>query len=69
MKIYLAVLVIFLIAFAGLAAGLLLKRQGLRGGCQSAPGSKNDCECKSATKPDRKEQGNQHKRCDVNDGP
>ena len=32
MKIYLAVLVLFLIAFAGLAAGLILKRKGLRGG-------------------------------------
>jgi hypothetical protein len=32
MKSYLAVLVLFLIAFAGLAAGLILKRKGLRGG-------------------------------------
>ena len=32
MKIYLVVLVLFLIAFAGLAAGLILKRKGLRGG-------------------------------------
>jgi hypothetical protein len=32
MKIYLATLVFFLIAFSGLAAGLLLKRKGLKGG-------------------------------------
>jgi hypothetical protein len=32
MKVYLATLVFFLIAFCGLAAGLLLKRRGLKGG-------------------------------------
>jgi hypothetical protein len=32
MKVYLAVLVFFLLAFAGLATGLMLKRKGLRGG-------------------------------------
>ena len=32
MKVYFAVLVLFLVAFAGLAAGLILKRKGLRGG-------------------------------------
>jgi hypothetical protein len=32
MKAYFAVLILFLLAFAGLAAGLLLKRRGLRGG-------------------------------------
>ena len=32
MKVYVAVLVLFLLAFAGLAAGLILKRKGLRGG-------------------------------------
>ena len=32
MKIYLVALIFFLLAFAGLAAGLLLKRKGLRGG-------------------------------------
>jgi len=32
MRVYLATLVFFLIAFSGLAAGLLLKRRGLRGG-------------------------------------
>ncbi len=32
MKFYLAVLVFFLLAFVGLATGLILKRRGLRGG-------------------------------------
>jgi hypothetical protein len=32
MKVYLAALVIFLVAFAGLATGLLIRRKGLRGG-------------------------------------
>jgi len=32
MKSYFAVLLLFLLAFAGLAAGLLLRRKGLRGG-------------------------------------
>jgi hypothetical protein len=32
MKVYLATLVFFLIAFSGLAAGLLLNRRGLKGG-------------------------------------
>ncbi len=69
MKIYLVVLVVFLLAFAGLAAGLILRRKGLRGGCQSAPGSKNDCECKSATKPGIKGQGSRQNKCDTKDGP
>jgi hypothetical protein len=32
MKAYFAALVLFLLAFAGLAAGLIVKRKGLRGG-------------------------------------
>lgn len=32
MKIYFAALIIFLIAFTGLAAGLIIRRRGLRGG-------------------------------------
>lgn len=32
MKSYFVVLLLFLLAFAGLAAGLLLRRKGLRGG-------------------------------------
>jgi len=51
MKVFLAALVFFLIAFAGLATGLLLKRKGLRGGCSPATGSGRDCQCKSAPEP------------------
>jgi hypothetical protein len=32
MNVFFAALVLFLLAFAGLAAGLLIKRKGLRGG-------------------------------------
>lgn len=32
MKLFLAVLILFLLAFSGLAAGLLLRRRGLAGG-------------------------------------
>jgi hypothetical protein len=45
MQVYFVVLILFLLAFSGLAAGLLLKRRGLRGGCGSAPGAKEDCQC------------------------
>jgi len=45
---YLMVLVFFLLAFAGLATGLLLKRRGLRGGCGSSHGSPDDCRCQSS---------------------
>ena len=45
MQAYFAVLILFLLAFSGLAAGLLLKRRGLRGGCGAAPGAKEDCQC------------------------
>jgi hypothetical protein len=47
MKLYLAAVVLFLAAFAGLAAGLLLRRKGLRGGCSPATGSGRDCQCRS----------------------
>lgn len=51
MKLYFAVLLLFLAAFAGLAAGLLLKRKGLRGGCGSAAASSRDCQCATAQPP------------------
>jgi len=47
MKVFLIVLILFLTAFAGLAAGLILKRKGLRGGCGSGSAQKNDCQCRS----------------------
>jgi hypothetical protein len=58
MKVFLVALIFFLIAFAGLAAGLLLKRKGLRGGCTPAPGSDRDCQCKSAIAPNQKSEIN-----------
>ena len=60
MKVYFVVLVLFLLAFAGLATGLLLKRKGLRGGCRPAPGTDRDCHCKSAADPKLKAGVNQH---------
>ncbi len=47
MKIFFAVLGFFLLAFAGLAAGLIFKRKGLRGGCSPTPSTGRDCRCKS----------------------
>jgi hypothetical protein len=54
MKIFFAALVFFLIAFTGLAAGLLLKRKGLRGGCTPAPGNDHECHCKGEKGSDSK---------------
>jgi len=48
MKVYFIVLGCFLVAFAGLAAGLLLRRSGLRGGCHSAEEEGHDCQCATA---------------------
>jgi len=47
MKIYLVVLALFLLAFTGLAAGLLLKRKGPRGSCSPGPDPGHDCKCHS----------------------
>ncbi|WP_432823799.1 hypothetical protein [Trichloromonas sp.] len=47
MKSYLATLVLFLLAFAGLATGLILRRKGLRGGCGSSAAT--DCTCRGKT--------------------
>ena len=55
MKTLLAALVLFLLAFAGLAAGLLLKRKGLRGGCTPPPGAEHSCHCKGENNKERKE--------------
>lgn len=51
MKVYLATLVLFLLAFSGLGAGLLLKRRGLKGGCSPSSSSGRDCSCKSGLAP------------------
>ncbi len=47
MKIYLAAMIAFLLAFSGLAAGLILRRRGLRGGC-SGHAAGAACSCESA---------------------
>jgi hypothetical protein len=49
MKLFFVALGLFLLAFAGLAIGLILKRRGLRGGCGSGRSSDNDCQCKTST--------------------
>jgi hypothetical protein len=46
MKLALAVLLLFLLAFAGLALGLLMGRKGVRGGCGSSQ-NQGDCATKS----------------------
>ncbi len=50
MKLFLFVLGLFLLAFVGLATGLLLKRKGLRGGCGSGRSNDTDCQCKAPAK-------------------
>ena len=51
MQVYFVVLTFFLLAFSGLAAGLLLKRKGLRGGCghgqDAGQDAGQDCQCHS----------------------
>jgi len=41
------ILILFILAFAGLGAGLLMKRRGLRGSCGHAPNEAHDCHCES----------------------
>ncbi len=55
MKLFLIVFILFLLAFTGLACGLIFKRRGLRGGCQQH-GNDHDCQCQEA---------NQHTSNDV----
>lgn len=45
MKTYILVLVLFLLAFAGLSVGLLFKRKGLRGSCRPDSNAGRDCQC------------------------
>lgn len=47
MKLLLTVLILFLLAFTGLAAGVLMKRRGLRSACGHAKNSRNDCKCEA----------------------
>ena len=53
MQVYFAVLILFLLAFSGLAAGLLLKRKGLRGGCGHGQDAARDCQCRADKAPKR----------------
>lgn len=47
MKIFLAALILFLLAFAGLAIGLIVRRRGLRSGCGHTPSAEHDCRCEA----------------------
>lgn len=47
MKLFAAALVLFLLAFTGLAIGLIVRKRGLRSGCGHAPRSEQDCRCES----------------------
>jgi len=60
MKLFLLALIFFLLAFAGLAAGLLMRRRGLRGACNSAKASQ-DCRCESDLDSSMSAQTNCHK--------
>lgn len=47
MTLFFAALILFLLAFVGLAAGLLLRRKALRGGCGSGRSDAEECHCRS----------------------
>jgi hypothetical protein len=47
MKIYIAVLILFLAEFTGLAVGLFFKRKGPRGGCSTDSRHDEKCHCQS----------------------
>lgn len=47
MKVLFLTLVLFLLAFAGLAIGLALKRKGVQGGCRLPSESERTCRCQS----------------------
>lgn len=47
MKIFAAALIFFLLAFTGLAIGLIVRRRGLRSGCGHSPSAEQDCRCES----------------------
>lgn len=50
MMLVLIVFVLFVLAFAGLACGVLIKGRGLRGSCHT-PASDHDCQCREERKP------------------
>lgn len=64
MKLFIAALFFFLIAFAGLAAGLILKRKGLRGGCTPTQENNHNCQCKSKATPVGPGGNNQQTNCE-----
>ncbi len=61
MKLMLLTLIAFLLAFAGLAAGLLLRGRGLRSSCGSAKSGPQDCRCETDLDHNMRSQGNCHK--------
>lgn len=67
MKLLAAVLVLFLLAFAGLAIGLIIKRRALRSGCGHAPSNDEDCRCESELDASMRGQVNQCCNKDVKD--
>ena len=44
---FVLILILFLLAFAGLGAGLLMKRRGLRGSCGHTAKEASECRCES----------------------
>jgi hypothetical protein len=45
---FLLVLLLFLLAFTGLATGILIRGKGIAGGCSSS-GTASACQCKSSS--------------------
>ena len=62
MKPFLATLVLFLLAFTGLAIGIIIKGKGPRSSCGHARSSEQDCRCESDTDSAMQQQTNCHSK-------
>ena len=58
MKLFLVALILFLLAFTGLAIGLIFKRKGPRSSCGHAQSTKQNCRCESEIDAKAQEQVN-----------
>lgn len=59
MKLFLLALVLFLLAFAGLGIGLIVRNRGLRGGCGHSANADHDCRCEAELDKNMRGQSNQ----------
>ncbi len=64
MKLFALTLVFFLLAFAGLAAGLLMRRRGLKGSCNAAVKTQ-ECRCEKELDASMRQQSNCQEKISV----